>query len=436
MASSDRNLLLVHCHDLGRYLACYGRDVETPTIDGLASEGVRFENYHCTAPQCSPSRGSIMTGKHPHNNGMIGLNHHGWDLDDGEKTLPMYLGGAGYETHLFGLQHEANAPERLGYHEAWTESRRAPDVAEAVGSFLADRDPGAERPFFASVGFFEPHRLGGPEDGWGYHAPQYDAPNPDDVEPLPYLPDHPDIREELAGLYGMIRTVDDAVGSILANLDAAGLRDETTVVFTTDHGIAMPRAKGTCYESGVGTALVVDDPDLPSGEVEDALLSNVDLLPTLLDHLGVELDRTIDGRSFLPLLTGGQYEERDSVFHELTFHDKYAPMRAIRTEEYTYVRNFGDLPRVYMPSDIRHSISGQVLYREYYHQGRPDEELYYRPDDPHEQEDVAGDSDHAEALERLRSRVDDWMAETDDPMLEGDLEPPAEQVQRLKGPWG
>lgn len=113
---SRPNVLLIHSHDTGCHLGCYGRDVRTPNIDGLAERGARFENYFCTAPQCSPSRGSIVTGRYPQRNGLLGLAHLGWSLNHDEVALPAYLADEGYDTHVFGVQHahEGDAHE-LGY---------------------------------------------------------------------------------------------------------------------------------------------------------------------------------------------------------------------------------------------------------------------------------------------------------------------------------
>ena len=428
------NVLLLHTHDLGRRLGCYGADVETPTVDSLADDGVRFDEYVCTAPQCSPSRGSMVTGRYPHDNGLMGLAHLGWGLDDGVETMPDLLGRAGYSTHLFGVQHEAVDPGRLGYDEHWVDSEYADDVADATVEFLGDPP---DRPFLASVGFFEPHRLSRYE-GFRFGPDRYDSPDPETVSVPDYLPDVEAVREELAAFEGMLGAADDAVGRVLDALDAAGLREETLVVFTTDHGIAFPRAKGTLYEAGIGTALIADHPALPSGESRDHLLSNVDLLPTLLDVAGGEPPDAVAGRSFAPLLWDDDPDAgRERAFLEETFHDKYNPTRGVRTPRYKYVRSFGDLPKVYLPMDVLQSPSGRALYERYYTSARPEEELYDLAADPLEEENLIDDPEYAEVADRLRTSVDDWMARTDDPLLDGDVPVPPEHVERMKTyPWG
>jgi len=426
MAQTDRpNILFIITHDQGRRLGCYGADVRTPNLDAIAADGVMFTRYFCTAAQCSPSRGSIMTGRFPHRNGLMGLAHIGWELHETEKTLPMLLNGTGYSTHLFGLQHETRRPDRLGYQHVHLHdgSGRAATAAPEVVEFL--REQGREsQPFFVNVGLQEPHRP--------YHRPGYPSDDPARVRPLPYLPDKPGIREDLAGLNGLIQVVDEAVGRMVGALQETGLADNTLVIFTTDHGIAMPRAKGTCYDPGIETALLMRLPGrIEGGMRRDELLSNVDLLPTLVEFVGGEVPEDLDGAGFLPLLTGGRYEARDHIFAEMTWHDKYNPTRAIRTREHKYVRNFGDRPLVFLPLDIYRGRAGEETRDEFYGSSRPEEELYDLRDDPLEQHNLAADPRHEATLRQLRDRVREWMEATDDPLLAGDVAPTPEQRERL-----
>lgn len=438
--SETPNVLLVHCHDLGRHLGCYGADVETPNVDALADSGHRFDNCFSTAPQCSPSRGSIMTGHHPQEHGLMGLAHWNWALDEELTTLPMALSASGYETRLFGFQHEVPEEEipRLGYDETWIESERALDLADRVGSFLDERGPDAD-PFFASVGFVEPHRpfvMDDVPDG------TYDRYDPAAVEVPSYLPDEPGVREDVANLNALITaTVDDAVGRITDALSEAGVREETLFVFTTDHGLALPRAKGTCYDPGVETALIVSQPDrFDSGVAHDSLLSNVDLFNTLLDATDTQIPDGVAGRSFLPLLDGrpDDYRPRDAIYLGMTWHDRYNPVRAVRTEDFKYVRNFDIQPEVYLPIDIFGTPAGRAVREEFYVGTRSAEELYDLSADPDEQENLASDRpphrdpdtaagpepEYAETLTTLRERLRTWMETVDDPLLDGPVPHP------------
>lgn len=430
------NFVIIHCHDLGKNLGCYGAGVDTPNIDELSRDGATFERAFASAPQCSPSRGSIMTGKHPHNNGLMGLTHHGWELNEDERTLPMYLREEGYQTQLIGYQHEADDPKDLGYQNNTPRKETPETVAERATNFFEERDDGD--PFFASIGFFEPHR---PFRVSHVNDEAYDVYDPDEIDLPSYLPDHRGIREDFADFWALISaTIDPAVGRITSALQRTGLEEETVVVFTTDHGAAMPRAKGTCYDPGIETALIVSSPErFASGTRHDELISNVDLLPTLLEIAGRDPPPEIDGRSFLPLLQDdGENEPRSEIYAELTWHSQYNPIRSIRTEQFKYIRNFADVPDVFLPSDVFDSKAGAEVRQEYYSNPRPAEELYDLTEDPDERNNLASDrrvweiesegpapqESYEHVLESLRSDLRMWMEETDDPLLDGPVASP------------
>ncbi|QSX00241.1 sulfatase family protein [Haloterrigena alkaliphila] len=452
------HIVLVHCHDLGTYVGCYGAGVETPRIDALAGAGVRFDRHFVTAPQCSPSRSSLVTGRHPHQNGMLGLAHGNWEVGPHERFLPELLGEAGYETHRFGLQHVTEYPERLGYdrthnEESLTsetptsvhEGARARTVADDVAGWLEAGDH--DDPFFASIGFFELHRIA-VDGGFSFEGERYDAPDPDTVEPLEFLPDRPGTRSDIAGMNGMVRAIDDGVGTIVDALENAGLAEDTLLVFTTEHGLAMPRAKGTCFDAGLEAALLMAQPGtLASGRVVDDLVSNVDVFATLLDIAdasvpGVDTDGgDIAGQSLAPLLfddrKGGgangaagtdAYEPRDRVFSGMTWHDRYNPIRSIRTGRWKYVRNFWHLPAVYMTTDVFCSAAGREVHEDYYGVQRPYEELYDLEADPLERANLAAGADPDDPAtetvrDELRRELLEWMDATADPLLEGPVLP-------------
>ncbi|MHB8997011.1 MAG: sulfatase family protein [Armatimonadota bacterium] len=424
LTGSRPNIVMIIVHDLGQYLGCFGAGIKTPNLDALAGDGVVFDNHFCTAAQCSPSRGSIMTGRMPHNNGLIGLAHIGWQVGSQEITLPMYLNAAGYDTHLFGFQHEHSEPQRLGYQHM-IPGRNAAEIAGLVGDFLHERgQSGQERPFFINTGWGEPHRPYGQEG--------YANDDPADVNPLYWLPDRPGIREDIAGLNGLVYAVDEAVGRVREALATSGLADNTLLVFTTDHGLAMPRAKGTCYEPGLKTTFMAHWPGrIEGGARYGEMISNMDLLPTALDLAGVETPKQVEGRSFLPLVTGEQYQPREYIFSEMTWHDQYNPMRAVRTERYKYIRNFGDRPLVFMPYDIWTGPAGKAMKDDYYSTRRPAEELYDLQADPLEQTNLIDDAAHAAVAEDLRQRVADYMHETNDLLLYGDPPPTRAQAERM-----
>lgn len=423
------NILMIITHDTGRHLGCYGRKVDTPNLDRLAGEGARFDSYFCPAPQCSPSRGSILTGRYPHINGLMGLAHLGFGLNPGEKTLPMFLREAGYDTYLFGFQHEAQDPASLGYdHIAQVKwDHRAQTVAPQVVDFL--RNWRKETPFFAMVGFTETHRP--------FDRPWYTSDDPDRVEVPPYLPDLPDIRRDIAEFQGTVRAADDGVGLILEALDTRELAENTLVIYTTDHGIAFPRAKGTLYDPGLETALLMRWlGNIRPGSVYRELLCNIDLLPTLLDIACIRAPENLDGRSFLPLLRGLPYAGRERLFCELTWHDLYRPMRGIRTRRYKFIRHFTQACGIYIPLDIHQGLSGRAVRQEFYSRPYVQEELYDLDKDPLEMENLIGDPAYQETVQELRQVLEQWMRQTDDPLLSGHIrgqEAPGWEEERALG---
>jgi arylsulfatase A-like enzyme len=421
-----------------------------------------------------------MTGLYPVNHGSLGSTSFAWGIKKGTGTIPMILNRLGYDTHLFGFQHEARDVGTLGYkhyeHAAGSPgaSTRAFDVADAVVEFL-DRYSPSSGPFYVDAGFGEAH-MGVPRGGYeawkgpgspprfkpkyvaaadlaqyhgqvvaalrNPHDPYKRNYRPEGIKPLRYLPDKPGIREDLADLNALItNVVDAAAGRILNKLETRGLADQTLVVFTTDHGIDMPRAKGSLYDPGVEVALIMRYPRrFPAGKALNSMLSHVDFLPTLVDVAGGDVPGGIDGRSFLPLIDGRPWAERDEIFLENTWHGFYDPMRGIRTRRYKYIRNF-DSKKVYwaVESKAAREVLGTICFGL-----KPLEELYDLENDPWEQRNLApgrsmvdlltpargrqgnqaGDPAYAATLRELRGRLRTHMAETNDLLLKGPIPHP------------
>lgn len=415
--STQPNVVVVITHDTGRHLGTYGRGVATPNLDRLASDGVVFERAFCAAPQCSPSRASLLTGLAPHRHGNVGLTHRGFRLHDDSyrRTLPALLGAAGYTTHLFGFQHEAPAPYVLGYQRVVQEpnARRhyCAEVAPMAAEFLASRPA---TPFFAMVGFFETHRPFDPTAG-----------PLDDVQVPPYLPDDPIVRRDVADLDEQVRRADSAVGQILDALDRSGHSENTLFLYTTDHGIAFPGAKGTLFDPGVEVGLIARGPGgFANGRRIGALVSNVDVLPTILDLCGVAVPPETHGRSLLPLVHGEAERVRDEVYFELTYHTAYDPMRGIRSERCKYIRSYADRPLHFSPHVDPSPTKDLLRARGFFEARRPTEMLFDLVRDPLERENLADDAAYADVRQALRARLDQWMRDTDDPLLVGEVQAP------------
>ncbi|QHY98841.1 Choline-sulfatase [Streptomyces sp. S4.7] len=220
--------------------------------------------------------------------------------------------------------------------------------------------------------------------------------------------------------------MDAAAGRILDRLEELGIAEETLVVFTTDHGLALPRAKCSLYDPGLEVAFLVRYPDRgwSGGRVEDALLSNIDVLPTLSALLSLPVDDAVQGRSFLPLLDGAPYQARTEIHGEMTYHDYYDPRRCVRTGTHKLVANFSSAYAFMDPSQSWHrrctplvQLSGAQVYH-------PALELYDLRTDPDELSDLADDPDQAETVADLSARLYAWMRETKDPLLNGAVTSP------------
>jgi arylsulfatase A-like enzyme len=405
------NVLIVHWHDLGRYLGVYGRaDVSSPRLDRLARAGVLFTRAHATAPLCSPSRGSLFTGRYPQSNGLVGLAHHGWEYRAGVRTLPQILSESGWYSALFGMQHETSYPSRLGFDEFDVSNSYCEYVVERTQQWLRSHD--TSRPFLLTAGFFETHRP--------YPRDRYQPADACAVAPPDYLPDTVEVRQDLADFYGSITTADAAVGRILDTLAATGLGASTWVVFVTDHGPAFPRAKSTLYEAGTGIAMIIRPPTRMTiaPRVYDELFSGVDLVPTLLGLLGVPEPADTEGISHAQALLApdGTAPVRDHVYTAKTYHDSFDPIRAIRTKDFSYIENYSRRPLLELPSDIEESPSGQAV-KPLITVPRPERELYDLRADPTETNNLLAGCDIEEAdavATDLAVRLHDWRQSTGD----------------------
>ncbi|WP_439033030.1 sulfatase family protein [Gordonia terrae] len=403
------NVILVHWHDLGRHLACYGADgVDSPVLDALAGDGIRFADAHATAPLCSPARGSLFTGRYPHRNGLVGLAHHGFEYFPDVQTLPSLLGGVGYRSALFGMQHESADPARLGFDAVDVSDSRCDYVVEQSQDWLR-RHAADGRPFFLTAGFFETHRP--------YPADEYKPADTTSIAVPGFLPDTDDVRDDLAGLHGSITKADAAVGRLLDTVAELGLESSTWIVFVTDHGLAFPRAKSTLYAEGTGVALIMRPPTRREIEprVYDDLFSGVDLTPTLLDLLDVDIPDSVDGDSHAPALVEDvEHAVRTEVFTEKTYHDAFDPIRAVRTKEYSYIENYAARPALLLPLDIADSLSARSLDRQEIDRDRARVELYDLRSDPYERNNVADDPSYAQVRSALAATLAGWRAETGD----------------------
>ena len=409
------NILYIHSHDTGRYVQPYGHAVPTPNIQRLAEGGVLFRQAFCANPTCSPSRASLLTGKWAHSCGMLGLVNRGFSMSDYSQHIVHTLrDGAGYHSVLGGIQHVAKDPKQIGYDQILDGERGTENIVARTVEFLKDAP---QQPFFLDVGFFVTHR-------------EFPEPGPDEdprycIPPAP-IPDTPENRYDMAAYKASARILDNSIGEVLEVLDASGLGENTLVICTTDHGLAFPGMKCHLTDHGIGVMLIMRGPGgFTDGKVCDAMVSHINVLPTICDLLDIAAPEGVQCSSMMPLIRGEVEAIHDEIFAEVNYHAAYEPQRAIRTQRWKYIRRYSDRQKPVLPN-CDASPSKDVWVRHGW-QDRyvAPEQLYDLIFDPNETHNLVDDSTMTSVLEDMRHRLDQWMLETDDPLLYGPVPPDA-----------
>ncbi|MBN1370706.1 MAG: sulfatase [Anaerolineaceae bacterium] len=411
---SRLNILYLHSHDTGRYIEPYGHNIPTPNLRRLAESGVLFRQAFCAAPTCSPSRAALLTGQCAHSSGMLGLAHRGFDLYDRSQHIVHALHNAGYTSALIGEQHVARDPHQIGYQRVVEcPSGHVWDVVPRAVEFLASAP---QQPFFLDVGFNETHRVYPPPDS---------ALDANFIRPPAPLPDTPETRYDMACFKASVRQLDEGVGAVLDALERAGLAENTLVVSTTDHGIAFPGMKCTLTDHGIGVSFILRGPSIfGGGRVVDALISQVDLFPTLCEVAGAEKPAWLQGVSFLPVLRGEVEAVRSEIYAEVTYHAAYEPQRAVRTQRYKYIRRFEERSSPVLPN-VDDSPSKEVLLRGGWAERAPQpQQLYDLLFDPNESCNLIDQPQYQAVAADLRARLEAWMQSTHDPLLQGPVPAP------------
>lgn len=402
------NIVWILAEDLGPELGSYGYPgVDTPNLDRLAGEGVRFTHAFTTAPVCSPARSALMTGMYQTT---IGAHNHrshrddGYRLPDGVRVLTDPLREHGYFT--------ANIVD-LGLDFAGT--------GKTDWNFTYDGDPfdtdtwsdlKSNQPFYAQVNLPETHR--GKE--WDAAPARID---PKNVSLPPYYPDHPVVRADWAQYLNAVMALDVKVGGVLELLERDGLAENTVVIFMGDHGRAMVRGKQWPYDSGLHVPLIIKGaPGLAPGTVDDELIASIDISATTLAMAGVTPPESMQGHDFL------HDEPREYVFGGRDRGDETVDrIRTVRDRRYRYIRNYyPERPFLQLNRYKEFTYPALPVMRELYAAGRltpvqarllaptrPADELYDLDADPFEIDNLASDPAHRDTLERLRRELDAWI---------------------------
>ncbi|MDF3129730.1 sulfatase [Kiritimatiellaeota bacterium B1221] len=416
-----KNILYFHTHDTGRYISPYGYGVPSPNYQRFAESGVTFKDMHCVAPTCSPSRAALLTGQYPHQNGMISLAHKGAKLHDIQKHLIHTLKPAGYHTALIGFHHVINWPEyeALGYDETIQPGAgaKAQKIAPLVVEFLERQKREGDKPFFVSVGITETHRPF-PED-----VPEKDARY---LRPPAPFPDTEVFRKDMAGYVELLKRVDVALGQILDELDESGLREETLVIVTTDHGVAFPAMKNNLTDHGTGVLFMVSGPGIPQGKVTDALTSQLDVFPTICEFTGITPPEWLEGKSLFPVLKDEQSDLHEAIFTESNYHGYgYHPFRAVRTSRWSYIEGFEDNEWTQFPRSDAGLADTALTAEGWGEEFAAKVRLFDRLFDPYECNNLAGGASHVKIEAELKDRLHQHLKESRDPIVTGPLPAPA-----------
>ncbi len=440
------NIVLIVSDDHGREaLGCYGNPaIATPHIDALAADGTRFTNAFCTTSSCSPSRSAILTGLHNHANGMYGLAHdcNHFACMDSVVTLPARMKSAGYRTGRAGKKHYA--PDKLfSFDFALPENhidrddvRMANDCREFVE---------LDEPFFLYWASFNPHRGGGVVEAHPCKPNRFGNPSesyPGDAERIysdeeviipQFLNDIPEARAELAQYYQSISRLDRGIGRLIEILKETGKYDNTLILYLSDNGAAFPASKTTLYDPGMQLPCIVKAPEHEvSGLASDAMISWVDITPTILDFAGVlpENSCQFHGESFRRVIGKESPEDwRTEVYGAHTFHEvtNYYPMRIVRTKTQKFIWNIAH-PLTYSSAfDLWHSATWQAVLRDqsemlggrrvqaYLH--RPQFELYDLENDPRELINLADRNEYKKDVRDFCEKIKRFQKETNDPWV-------------------
>ncbi len=410
------NIIKIICHDIGKHLGCYGvKSVSTKAIDAIAKNGILFENSYATSPGCSPSRAAIATGMYPHNNGVLGLAHahFGWSLDKKVNHIAKHFFKNNYSSILFGLQHVTYNEKTLGFKKIFPERPAdavVKNIKENIDSNLF------KKPFYAEINFFEPHRpfdFGGvkPFKSKGISVPKY-------------IPNNHDTRKEFASMQGAIKKMDDSVAKIINILKRKNLYENTIILFTTDHGIPFPRAKGTLYDAGIETSLIISYPKLKiKNKKFKELISNIDILPTLLDFAKIKIPKIIQGKSFYPLIMNKKYNQNKHIFAEKTYHDLFDPIRCIRDKNYKLIINFDSDKIIRVPGDVMMGPTYKTMLKQMINV-RDRYELYHIKTDKFERKNLAQNMKYKKIRQNLLKKIAKWMKSTKDPLLNNHIKSP------------
>ncbi|XP_076288464.1 N-sulfoglucosamine sulfohydrolase isoform X2 [Lasioglossum baleicum] len=466
--ATHKNAVLLLADDGGFEMRSYLNKIsQTPHLDQLAKESLLFNNAYTSVSSCSPSRSSLLTGLPSHQNGMYGLHHgiHHFNSFDDVQSLPKLLKRSSIRTGIIGKKHVG--PENVyPFDFSQTEEnnsilqvgRNITKIKLLVREFLSYNKT---QPFFLYVAFHDPHRCGHTHPEYGNFCEKFGNGDvgmgsiPDwnpiyyqwDQVKVPYFVQNTEAaRRDIAAQYTTITRLDQGVGLVLKELEDAGFKNNTLVMYTSDNGIPFPNGRTNLHDPGLAEPMMIRSPipEHRKNVVTYSLTSLLDIVPTLLDWFNIPYANQsstdtngnssleLTGKSLLPLLDQEPVENDTAVFASQTHHEitMYYPMRAIRTKRYKLIHNINYKMPFPVDQDLFVSPSFQDLLnrtrgnqplkwyktlKSYYE--RPEWELYDLKYDPEERNNIVSKQSIKNTLTHLQDRLFKWQKVTKDPWL-------------------
>ena len=443
-ATKPRNLLLITADDLnGDSMGWMGSKVgATPNIDAFATTCHQFRNCHVSAPICQPSRSAFMTGRVPHRNGALGFNPINLDV----PTMPEVMGRHGFFTAVINKAAHMLPRSKFNWDLLLEGSGKNPRAMREHLEQCLKAAAAAGKPFFINANSTDPHR---PFAGSGAAPSAEEEPTPTkkqtkaqataapvkmfsaaEVVVPSFLADIPDVRKEVAQYFSSVRRLDQTFSELIAALKETGHIDDTVIVFLGDHGMSFPYSKATLYRNGTWSPLLLRWPGMGKPVVNTDMVSSLDLMPTVLELLGVTVPEGLDGRSWLPLLRGEQQPDRDHVFtHVNTVSSgKSFPGRCVRTQTRAYFWNAWPDGKTRYRVEAMSGLSWAALAkasesdpklkpRVQHFLYRCAEEFYDEEKDPDERSNLINDPNHQTEIQEMKKLLLAHMEATKDPLL-------------------
>ena len=430
-ANKTWNLVIITADDLNGDSAGWmgSKSGATPNLDAFAATCHQFRNCHAAVPICQPSRAALMTGRVPHRNGAMGFG----PVRSDATTMTEVMSGHGFFTAAINKIAHMVPRQKFDWDVAFEGSGKNPNAMRQHFEQCIEAAAQTRRPFFINANSTDPH---GPFPSKNSPA-EREAGEPtklfDESEIVvpKFLEDLPAVRQEVARYFSAVWRFDQTFGQLIATLKTTGHEDDTIILFVSDHGMSMPYAKATLYRDATWAPALLRCPGMGTPVVTTAMVSNVDIMPTLLELLGFKIPGGLDGKSWLPLLQGEKQAARDYVFTQVdaVHSGKKFPARCIRTRTRAYIWNsWANGKTRFRIGALANRLSWKAMVeageRDPRIRARVDhliyrcaEEFYDDEKDPDERENLIDNPKYKNEITHMKVLLLEQMEKTDDPLV-------------------